>query len=151
MEISFFVEKKAVLDEVVMTAEYIAAKNDNYDRVSIVDENEELLNFFWDEACNDVFVALRNFRPMFNGENKEGIKGCMITVSVPDNWDWLLQPTVQNDIKIYLVSKIGSEWLATVTGNANENINVELGRIVNRILLSLFTRKRPERPNYEEG
>lgn len=151
METSFFIEKKAVFNEVVLTAEYIAAKNDNYERISIVDENEELLNLFWDEACNDVFSALRDFCPIFNNEDTTGAKGCMITVCVPDNWNSLLQPTVQNEIKNYLITKISSEWLTTVTGNTNEDVNIKLVGIINKILLSLFTRKRPERPNYEEG
>lgn len=149
MKILFFINKEKVYEEVMKMTEYIGAKNDEYERLTAVPEDEDLLNLFWDEACNDLYAALRHFEPIIDFENENKVKGLQIEITLPENWDDKLQNMIHEDMKKYLIAKIYMQWMATAKGKDNAT---EEGpeNIVNRILISLFVRKRPIRPIYEE-
>ena len=63
MRVTLTINKKSVYEEVGKAASYVGAKMDadTYDRMMVTDENEELLDSFWEEAKTTALNSLKEW------------------------------------------------------------------------------------------
>lgn len=97
------ISKRNVMEEVAKTTAYIGAKTQDFDRLAIVDENDEMLERFWSECTADVTFALSN---SIVGQCIDQ-EAARFDVSVRET----MFTSVRDSIFSYCVEKIVGKWL----------------------------------------
>lgn len=111
MAITISIAKADVMAEVKKTSEYIGAKSQqgDYDRVALIDANEEQLERWWKECCATVSGALERWLTSANYT-----VDCNLMLSPSAAWPDVLQSAVAILLKSYFVNTILAQWLLIV-------------------------------------
>lgn len=97
------ISKCAIMDEVAKTSAYIGAKTQDYDRLAIIDQNEEMLERFWNECSAAVSFSLST-SIVGQSINQETV--CFY-VNIPET----MLTSVRDTIVSYYVETILGKWL----------------------------------------
>jgi len=112
-DITLTYNKSDVLDEVRKTSAYIGAKSQDiiaYDKIALINANDEQLDRFWDECCADTTDMLAKWL-VTDGSTASAYS---ITLRPSMSWITALQSSLESDIRSALVNGILAKWLMTV-------------------------------------
>lgn len=115
-EFEFTVRKDEVLEEVMKTASYIAAKNDStengktYETVFAADEDKEQLQRFWNEACQAMTLVMKRFVK----DDVVVVYGDDYTVNVfmDDSFKDAFSTTINETLKSFAIETVLAKWLS---------------------------------------
>lgn len=160
MQITLTIQKSDVLDEVVVTAEYIAGKmagdDGAYERIRIVDEDRDALLRFWNECRAEVAKVFTNmlvsegmydyssstYTPDPDGDYYR------LTLDVSSSFDTAQQPGMQLGLFSYFVQGITARWL-NYTGKAEAAGYAQMAAAqLEEVRVKVFYKELPTRPAY---
>lgn len=115
MEFSFTVVKDKVLEEVAKTTAYLGAKNDNkndgknYETIATVDADNDMLERFWKEACQDLTLILKRFIKQdcvmdYDSDYK-------VDVQMNPSFNDAFVPTIRDLMNSFAVETVTAKWL----------------------------------------
>ena len=116
-QISVNIKKQDVFDEVTRLVEYIGAKQGGskyYDRVSLVDEDVEMLEQFFVESKNTLIGYLHQF---FISESGDATTTLLFKVSPQYNAGMV--GSISQSLAKFFVYNITAKWFSTVTKDVN--------------------------------
>lgn len=153
MDVTFNIKKAYVYDEVSKLTSYIGAKTITdtglgYDRVFTTDDDRELLERFWREACISIEDEFKNFITSVTSLDIQSFDLTEIwsaTLSMPSNYDTLLDKTINDLLVSYCINSITAKWLM-ITSKDDASTYMDIanqdGLEIKRLL---YNRKKPVR------
>jgi len=150
VNITLTVDKAAVYEEVAKTTSYIGQKMDDdataYDRIFTTDENQEVLERFWVEACN---AATEQFKPFIItvSRNTEDGKEDTFTVEMEmsSKYDINLTSGINTSLFSYFVSYIVARWNQFTNKKEVDTYVGDAASIMDDIMRKIYWRKKPVR------
>lgn len=147
MQIQLTVDRQSVWDEVAKTTNYTGAKMEGgddttFDRVATTDEDQQMLERFWMEACN---VASDQLKPFITSVS--GISGTRFTVvlEMSSAFDAGLTESINTSLTSYFVAAIVAKWYGfTCKGEAEQYATMATAQI-NDVMKKIYFKKRPKR------
>lgn len=141
-------EKQSVYDEVGKTTSYAGAKKSDdagaYERIFTTDEDQLMLNRFWDESKTIVADSLKK---VFFSENEfDGTYRLELEVS--SAFDDSLLDSMQCSLFSFFVMNIVSKWYAFANNKDVESSTTSAVSMLEDIRRKAFYKKKPERPVY---
>lgn len=128
--ITINISKSQTMHEVAMITAYQGVKNDQaallYDRVAVVKADQPLLEAFWLHSCAVADHILQEYhKPSTPGPHlpkPPDVPDDEMVVrddyhallSMPDNWDDTLAPTVEASLRAFFVENMVGRWMALV-------------------------------------
>ena len=147
MKISLTVKREDVYEEVKKTTEYTGAKmadDTAYNTIAMTDENEEMLERFWDEAKSSICGTLRK---AFVSESETGGE-FTLTLDPTDAFDTNLTDAMQRSLFSFFVTNIIAKWFVLTNKEEAAGYAAEAAAHTENILRALYKRSRPSRPIY---
>lgn len=148
MKITLTVSKASVYGEVAKTTSYTGAKmvgdEGAYNRIFTTDEDQEMLERFWDESRAEVAHALVRL------VSSEEMGGDIYTVTlhVSDVFNTALIPSMQLGLFSYFVNSIAGKWYV-YTNKAEAGDYIDRGSsLLEEVKEKAMHKKRPTRPTY---
>jgi len=77
-----------------------------YGRMFITEQDSELLEPYWDEACSAITSTLQ---PFFSSV-EEGSEKYSVSMALPSNWDPLLKDGLKSSIRGYFIRMLTAKW-----------------------------------------
>ena len=146
METRLSIAKERVYDEVDKTTAYAGAKmaggDGAYDRIFTTEEDRELLERFWQEACATCDGALKPF--LKHAGEREG--DYVRLLELPASYPQQLTPSVEDDLSASLTLYIAGKWFAVAAGQEAEACLADAAVRLDAAMRKLYYRKAPERP-----
>lgn len=156
METVLSINKEAVLREVSQLSHYVGAKmaentegggiQSSYDRISIVDEDNPLLNRFWDESKNIVCDRLKRWLK----SEEESTSTYYLTLDLSEHFSTPLLPSLERSLFSFFVNSIISKWfMITNKGEAAayaEGASSHLEDIFKKVFWRPCPHSRPMQP-----
>jgi hypothetical protein len=156
MEIGLTISKQQVMNEVAKSTSYVGAKmegdaGDYYTHMYTTDEDQVMLERYWNEAANSATDALKEYiGEVSEWDQPQGVaptRDYVITLRMPSNFDERLKGSIESSLFSYFVTSILSKWfLITNKGEAAGYTEMATGHMED-VVSKLYHRKRPERPN----
>lgn len=155
-DITLTINKSKVWHEVAKATSYTGAKmvtGDDpgaYDRIFTTDEDRELMERYWVEACSLATSQLREWvkvvedQPIHHGVDVT--TDYEVTLHVADAWPTALQDSVQSALLSFIVATILSKWYRLTNKGETEAYANEAAAHLTDVELKLYQRKRPSRP-----
>ena len=148
MEITLTVSKVSVYNEVAKTTSYTGAKmvgdEGAYNRIFTPDEDQEMLERFWDESRAEVAQA---FIRMVSSEGMDG-DAYNLVLHVSEAFDDSLLPGMQLGLYSYFVNSLAGKWYVyTNKGEAGDYID-RGSALLEEVKEKAMHKKRPTRPTY---
>ena len=146
--LSISITKSSIYEEVAKITAYIGGKNldangkSMYDQVFVTDADREMLEGFWDDAINDVSVALESVlatETSVSGEEE------VFGLRVSSLFKGSLVKTLETTAFSYVVNKIVAEWCLVVSKDKAEDYLSKANALLVKIDAILYMRKRPTR------
>jgi len=139
-EVRFQISQADVYEEVKKTSSYSGAKTQGddgaYERIFVKDADEEMLNRFWDEACNSLTDLVKPFvSSTGTGSDFD------VTLSMPSTFDVNLQPSMQRSMFSFCVLSIVSSWYDFVQDTKTEQTAKDAQAVLNDVRMKLYYRK----------
>lgn len=127
------IDKFAVYDEVAKTTAYTGAKQTgsdetSYDRLLTTDEDRQMLERFWVEACDAATTRMKRFVAAVSTlEIGDGATTATysLTLELPSRWPIVLGSAVKAELQNFLTALITAKWL-TVAGSDRADIYASL-------------------------
>ena len=139
------VNKADVLKEVNKTTGYIGTKMEEdksaYGRIATTEENEEILDRFWDEACT---AATDVFKPFISSFSSDITKH-EVNLNMPSSFDSNLTPSMVISMFSYFVSYIISRWNKFSNKAEVESYAADALGAMDDVRKKLYWRKKPTR------
>lgn len=155
IEVQLTIDKAQVYQEVAKTAEYVATKmGDNlaYERISIVDENEEMLERILNTAYA---VCVEMLYPYTKEEIPKGQvdlddilhapEEYVINLCLPDSFSLSTVNLLNKLIHEYLIYSVLSHWMSIANPSSVENWEVKRQAVKRKIQTCLMSRRVPIR------
>lgn len=154
IEITLTVNKANVYNEVEKTTSYTGAKIEEggdaaYDRIRTTDEDRELLERFWSEACNAATERLKRFivsvteYPESHGVELD--RNYEIHLELSSSYDTALNQSVQTSLYNYFVSFIVSRWFKVANKAETESYAQDAVGMMDDVMRKIFYKKKPTR------
>ncbi|MCM1356433.1 MAG: hypothetical protein NC212_08520 [Staphylococcus sp.] len=148
--ISITIEKEQVYEEVAQTTAYTGAKMDGdedaYDRISTIDEDQGLLERFWNESCVAVCGKLRRF--LKGGFTEESSKFALV-LEVPSGFNPALLVSMQKELFSFFVMNITAKWYAFTNKKEAGDYAVSAMTLLEGVHRKACYKKKPSRPVYD--
>ena len=154
-DIILTISKSKVWNEIAKATSYTGAKMVTgedpgaYDRIFTTDEDREMMERFWVEACSLVTSQLRewvktvNAQPIHHGVDVT--TDYILRLSIADAWPTSLQDSVQSSLLSFVVATILSKWYRLTNKAETEAYANEAAAHLTDAELKLYQRKRPTR------
>lgn len=148
VNLSISITKSSIYEEVAKTTAYIGGKSLDangkslYDQVFVTDADKEMLEGFWDDAINDVSIALDSVlatETSVSGEEE------VFGLRVSSLFKGSLVKTLETTAFSYVVNKIVAEWCLVVSKDKAEDYLSKANALLVKIDAILYMRKRPTR------
>lgn len=148
VNLSISITKNSIYEEVAKTTAYIGGKSLDangkslYDQVFVTDADKEMLEGFWDDAINDVSIALDSVlatETSVSGEEE------VFGLRVSSLFKGSLVKTLETTAFSYVVNKIVAEWCLVVSKDKAEDYLSKANALLVKIDAILYMRKRPTR------
>lgn len=148
MEVILNIEKERVYEEVAKTTSYTGAKmtgdEEAYDRIFTTEEDGEMLDRFWKEACS---AAVEQLKP-FLVKDESGREGdCVLYLSLSASYSEALTRGVRASMLSYFVLYIVGKWYMFVNKDEAAGYLTDAAGMLADVMRKIYYRKRPERPN----
>lgn len=148
IEVMIQIEKDKVLAEVGKTTGYTGAKMDGdgnaYDRIQTTDDDEEVLERFWNEAAS---ATVGHFRQFVTSSSTNADSGNLeVMMSLSSAYDETLTASVQTSLKSYFVNYIVGKWYKFTNKGEADGYLAEAKRMMDDAASKIYYRKKPKRP-----
>lgn len=155
-DITLTVSKSKVWHEVAKATSYTGAKMvsaedpEAYDRIFTTDQDREMMERYWVEACSLATSQLREWvkavddQPIHHGADVSS--DYEVTLSVADAWPTALQDSVQASLLSFILATILSKWYRLTNKGETEAYGSEAAAHLLDVERKIFQRKRPARP-----
>ena len=144
-ELSVTIDKETVYVAVEKTAAYTGAKKSEtgaYDRISLTDENREMLDQFWAECRGTVAALVKEVLT----EEHEAEGQWVLELRVSNLFDERLLASLALDLTDYFVQEICSKWFAiTSPGDDAAAMAARAAASLEAARQVLYHRRRPRR------
>lgn len=150
-EITLKVTKADVWSEVAKTTAYTGDKMTGaeaegaYDRILITDEDQKVLQRFWEEAAA---VANDQLKEMLETSSAMS-SDYSVNLHVSNAYDKVLNNSVQSALRSYFIAAIVARWCKFANKGETEAYANEAAAMMEDVRRKLYSRKRPLRPNRE--
>lgn len=145
--------KARVYDEVAKTTSYTGTKMQGdetaYDRIFTTDEDREMLERFWVEACNG---ATEQFKPFIVSLNAQPISHCIdletnyeVMLELSSSFDEALTGSIETSLFSYFVSLIVSKWYKFTNKGESESYGTDAVGAIDDVMKKIYYRKKPKR------
>ncbi|MCM1079097.1 MAG: hypothetical protein NC344_05650 [Bacteroidales bacterium] len=148
INVTLRVEKEKVYEEVAKTTSYTGKKmddEDGYDRVFTTDEDQEMLERFWNESKNTICNALKK---VFLDEVETEQGEFRLQLDLSSSFDENLTTTMQSSLFSFFVMNITAKWYTLANKKEATEYATEAATYVDDIKRKAFFKRRPERPKY---
>lgn len=150
--ITLKIVKDYVYREVKKSTSYAGSKNQEdataYDRVRVVDTNEEMLERFWAESCSAATEVMKPFDVVVNTSfEQEGqhIPAYIATLSMSNSYDNNLTESVEASLFSFFVSSVIGKWMRFASPKESESYGADAIAYLEDVERKLFYRKKPVR------
>lgn len=148
INITLKVLKTDVFEEVAKTTAYEGKKaigdTEAYERIFATEEDQGMLQRFWDEAASAITESLKRF--VINvDDNDDGAPAYVVNLGLSSSYDTALTPSVGKSLFSYFVNAIVSKWNNFVKSDGVERYESEANANMTDIMAKLFYKKRPTR------
>lgn len=148
IEISIDIIKANVYDEVAKTTSYTGAKMDGdgsaYERIFTTDEDQQMLERFWDEAANAVTEQLKPFIKSLLG-TKDNVIGYYATLSLSSAFDETLSDSIESGLFSFFVNAIVSKWYKFTNKGEADAYATDAAGMMDDVMRKVYYRKKPQR------
>lgn len=112
-KVNILIMRRAVMEEVAKTTAYAGAKStgdiaSDFDRISTVDADSDLLDRFWNESAVSVTARLRQFVE----EADYSGSALSLTLTLSSSYDDSQTPSVSSSLFSFMVRSITAKWYA---------------------------------------
>ena len=155
------VSKRAVMEEVMKTSEYAGAKTVGdegaYNRIMAADEDAEMLERFWTEACGNITdAAKRNIglvAPQAAGESPDPDNDYVLKLMMPEEFNGALEGSMRTLLYNYVVQYVTAQWFALAGAPLAEVAGKAASSTLDAFVRMLHERMPPHRikPQTENG
>lgn len=140
--VSFNISKAKVYNEVAKTTSYGGKKAQDdgsaYERVRTTTEDEELLNRFWDEACDMVTSIVKPFLVSVNDDTD-----FTLDLSLPERYDTNLNDMLKDTAFSFIVNVIIAKWYEIANKDEVQKYTDMATALEAKIKSVVFHRKKP--------
>jgi len=157
MEIELKVNKLQVFDEVAKTTAYVGHKmppaegTDPYTTIFTTDEDQEMLERYWNEAANSATDTLKEYVSALSEWSQphgtDPTNDYEVTLDMTSNWDARLATTIQSSLFSYFVNYVCAKWFMLTNKSEAEGYTALATGHMDDIISKLYHRVRPQRPN----
>lgn len=150
--ITLTVSKAKVYDEVAKTTSYTGNAMDDekaYDRIFADDNDREMLERFWVEACNG---ATEQFKPFLTSVTSQPISHGVelgvnyeVTLELSSMFDPTLQNSIETSLHSYFVAMIVAKWFKFVNKAEAESYGTDAMGMMEDVMRKIYYRKKPTR------
>lgn len=147
MEVTLTINKESVFNEVAMTAEYTGAKMADetaYERISLTDENREILNRFWSESKTLICGHLK--RMFISEEDTEDIYNLSLELS--ESFGSQLTKNLESSLHHFFVANIISKWYALTNKEEAAGYATAAASYIEDIMRKAYSKEKPSRPSF---
>lgn len=155
-EVVLTVDRGAVYKEVAKTSAYTGTKmvgdKEAEERITLTDENIEMLTRFWDECRSEVANSLVGLVKQEGMEADAPDDGgtYRLELLVSSSFDDALLPSMELSLRSFFVQNITSQWFG-ITDKAEADKAEARGRdLLEDVREKAYYRKKPERPTYDD-
>lgn len=152
-EVTITIDKAKVMHEVAKATAYTGMKmmygNDPlaYNRISTTDEDREMLERYWVEACS---LATDTLKPWLSDVSEQPIHHCVdietdyvAELSMSDRYDDSLTDSVQAALTSFFVAAILSKWYRLTNKDEVEAYGNEASALLQSVEDKLYYKKAP--------
>ena len=142
------VNKKDVYNEVAKTTSYTGAKMADefaYERIFTTDEDQNMLNRFWDESKTTITNSLKK---VLNSEEENSAGEYTLQLELSSAFDSTLQDSMQRSLFSFFVMNITSKWYTFVNKSEATGYATEAATYIEDIKRKAYYKKKPTRPTY---
>lgn len=141
------IDKEALLMEVAKTTAYEGAKTVadgiDYDRLLTTDEDREMLERYWVEACGKATERMKRLVEVA----KVLETGYEAILRMSDDYDDGLTASIEAGLQSYAVAQIVSKWLRLCKHlDEAERYGTDALKALDEVMQKLWHRKRPKAP-----
>lgn len=147
MEVTLTINKESVFDEVAMTAEYTGAKMADetaYERISLTDENREILNRFWSESKTLICGHLK--RMFISEEDTED--SYTLSLELSESFGSQLTTNLLSSLHHFFVANIISKWYALTNKEEAAGYATAAASYIEEIMRKAYSKEKPSRPSF---
>lgn len=145
-QIELTVNRLAVYEEVAKTTSYTGAKkvgdDGAYERIYTTDEDQEMLERFWNEAASGATDTLKKWIGKVEAGNEY-----KLVLRVADGYDMSLTSSIETSLFSYFVDLIVSKWFVMANAQDSERYATDAAGAMDDIMSKILNRKRPEPPH----
>lgn len=122
-EITVFIDRENVFNEVAKTTSYEGVKNDDnsdgkmYDKSFTVDADREMLERYWAETCTDISIILQRFMSVSCDGNCD--EGFSARLTMDRSFDENMIPSINTTLTSLMIEKILERWYSLMPLSAN--------------------------------
>ena len=156
-DITLTIDKSQVWNEVAKATAYTGAKMVSgedpgaYDRISTTDQDREMMERFWVEACQLMTQQLKeHVKTVATQEIHHGVdleSDYAVTLRVADSYPTALNDAVLGNLTSFVIATVLSKWFRLANKGETEAYATEASAYLLAAVDLLFNRKRPTRPS----
>lgn len=147
--LSISITRSEVYEEVYKITGYKGKKESldgtAYEVIAGIDENDDILTRYFDEACASVVDALKRYvgaSPTINST------GCSMTFEMPANWDENIGSSVKDSVVDYFIAHICYKWMRLVNHSDEQKYAADAETDMMEIRKKMAHSKKPSRNMY---
>jgi hypothetical protein len=147
IDITFTIDKKSVYEEVAQTTSYTGAKMDDenaYDRIFTTDEDQSMLERFWNESKNTVCNTTKKL--LTSESETDGVFTLALQLSA--SFDEALTESMQRSLFSFFVMNITAKWYTFTNKQEATGYATEAATYLEDIMRKAYFKKKPMRPTY---
>lgn len=147
IDITFTIDKKSVYEEVAQTTSYTGTKMDDenaYDRIFTTDEDQSMLERFWNESKNTVCNTTKKL--LTSESETDGVFTLALQLSA--SFDEALTESMQRSLFSFFVMNITAKWYTFTNKQEATGYATEAATYLEDIMRKAYFKKKPMRPTY---
>ncbi len=145
--ITLTIEQAQVYKEVAKTTSYTGSKMDDgksYDRIFTTDEDQDMLNRFWDECKNSLSDSLKK---VYSGDT-EASGVYKLSLALSSSFDQNQVDSMQRSLFSFFVVSIISKWYVFTNKPEAAEYSAGAASYLDDVLRKAYFKKKPTRPTY---
>ena len=152
-EITLTINKAHVYDEVAKVTSYAGKKMTGeegaYERIFTTDEDRQVLERFWIEACNAATEQFKQFIESVSSQPESRdidlTRDYVVVLSLSSAFDVALADGMQSSLFSYFVSYIAGRWFKFTNKAEAESYGADALGMMGDVVRKLWHRKKPTR------
>jgi hypothetical protein len=146
IEITLNIIKADVYKEVAKTTSYTGSKmmhdDEAYDRIFTTDEDRQMLERFWTEACNGATEEFKQFILEVSDPTGTDYE---VTLELSSSFDKNLKSSIETSLFSYFVNSIISKWNKFANKGESESYATDADAAMLDVRSKIFFKKKPKR------